>query len=66
MEDKIEQSIDEMTAYRFLKEAKADFVEYHERYRVTGSKQDKFDLLLKYMEVAVMQAKKHSLKQDTN
>jgi hypothetical protein len=65
VEEMEEVTIDELSAYRWLKEAKMDFKEYQEKYRDTGSRQDKFDLLLKYMEVAVVQAKKNSFRQDT-
>jgi hypothetical protein len=61
-----EVSPDELFVHRWLKEAKADFKAYHEKYQSTGSRQDKFDLLLKYMEVAVAQAKKQSLKRGTH
>jgi hypothetical protein len=62
-EDKI---IDELSVHRWLKEAKTDFKAYQERLRETGDKQDRFDLLLKYLEVAAAQAKKNSFKQDTS
>ena len=64
MEKQVEESLDELFLHRWLKDAKTDFNEYQERYRETGSRQDKFDLLLKYMEVAVVQAKKQSMKRD--
>jgi hypothetical protein len=54
--------LDELSAHRWLKEAKNDFHEYQERYRETESSQDKFDLLLKYLEIAFVQAQKNSLK----
>lgn len=58
-------SVDELMLHRWMKEAKTDFRDYQERFRETGSRQDQFDLLLKYMEVAVVQAKKNSFRQDT-
>ncbi|MFD0825844.1 hypothetical protein ACT8ZR_09215 [Neobacillus sp. M.A.Huq-85] len=57
--------IDEFYLHRWLKESKAEFKEYQERYRVTGNRQDKFDMLIKSMEIAVLQAKKNTMRQDT-
>jgi hypothetical protein len=57
--------IDEVSLQRWMKESQTAFKVYQERYEDTGSRQDKFDLLVKYMEIAVLQAKKNSLKQDT-
>jgi hypothetical protein len=58
--------LDELSAHRWLKEAKSDFHKYQERYRNTGSNQDKFDLLLKYLEITYVQAEKNNLKNDTS
>jgi hypothetical protein len=58
--------LDELSTHRWLKEAKSDFHEYQERYRETGSNQDKFDLLLKYLEIAFVQAEKNNSKKDTS
>lgn len=52
------EELDEVSLQRWLNESKTAFKVYQEKYRSTGSKQDQFDLLLKYMEIAVIQAKK--------
>lgn len=54
--------MDEVSMQRWLNESKTAFKVYQEKYRGTGSRQDKFDLLVKYMEIAVIQAKKNSWK----
>jgi hypothetical protein len=65
VEEMEEESIDELSLHRWLKEAKTDFKDYQERFRESGSRQDKFDLLLKYVEVTVVQAKKNSMREGT-
>ncbi len=65
VEEMEEDGIDELSLHRWVKDSKMEFKQYQERYRETGSKQDKFDLLLKYLEVAVVQAKKNSTRKDT-
>jgi hypothetical protein len=57
--------IDEVSLQRWMKESQTAFKVYQERYEDTGSRQDKFDLLVKYMEIAVLQAKKNSFNRDT-
>lgn len=58
--------MDELSVHRWLKEAKSDFKVYQERFSETGSRQDKFDMLLKYLEIAYVQAQKNSTRQDTS
>ncbi|MBT2727848.1 hypothetical protein J7E63_12955 [Bacillus sp. ISL-75] len=54
--------MDEVSMQRWLNESKTAFKVYQDKYRETGSRQDKFDLLIKYMEVAVIQANKNRYK----
>lgn len=65
LEEKTLSNLDEVAAHRWLKEAKTDFNRYQEQYRETGSRQDKFDLLIKYLEVAAWQAKKRNMTKST-
>jgi hypothetical protein len=62
--EEMEESIDELSVQRWLNESKANFKAHQERFRETGSDQDKFDLLLKYLEVKFIQTKKQSMKRD--
>lgn len=57
--------MDEVSMQRWINESKTAFKVYQDRYRDTGSRQDKFDMLVKSLEITVLQARKQRLKRDT-
>lgn len=54
----------ELEVHRTLKEAKAEFLKFHQQYKENPTPQLKFDLSLKYLEVKLFQAKVRNMRRD--